>query len=97
MAGHCTLGLPLAQTAIAVATGVLQIENMAVPFDITRLTPQQRVELAEELWDSLAEEDIELTPEQVAELELRRERLERDGPAGRPWRDVLGELEQRGG
>lgn len=70
---------------------------MVPPFDISRLTPRERIELAEELWDSLAEEDIELTPEQAAELERRRERLERDGPRGRPWRDVLGESKQRGG
>ena len=37
---------------------------MVAPFDITRLTPRERIELAERPWDSLAEEDIELTPEQ---------------------------------
>lgn len=66
-------------------------------FDFSHLSPPERLRLVEELWDSLAEEDIELTPEQTAELEARRERLERDGPAGRPWRDVLGEPEQQGG
>ena len=68
---------------------------MALPFDITRLTPQERVELAEELWDSLAEEDIDLTPEQVEELNRRRDQLDHDGSKGRPWRDVLDEFEQR--
>jgi putative addiction module component (TIGR02574 family) len=52
--------------------------------------------LVEELWDSLTDEDIEPTPEQRAELERRRERLERDGPAGRPWREVLDALDRRG-
>jgi len=69
---------------------------MAAPFDITRLSPRERIELAEELWDSLAEEDIELTPEQAAELERRRDRLAREGPKGRPWRDVLEDIEKRG-
>ncbi len=69
---------------------------MAAPFDISRLTPTERIELAAELWDSLTEDDIELTAEQATELERRRERLQRDGPKGRPWRDVLDELDQRG-
>jgi putative addiction module component (TIGR02574 family) len=69
---------------------------MAKRFDVKRLSPEERIELAEELWDSLAEEDIVLTPEQLEELERRRARLERDGPQGRPWRDVLGEIEKRG-
>ena len=69
---------------------------MAKRFDVKRLSPEERIELAEELWDSLTEEDIVLTPEQLEELERRRARLERDGPRGRPWRDVLGEIEKRG-
>jgi len=69
---------------------------MATPFDITRLTPRERIELAERLWDSLAEEEIELTPEQAAELERRRDRLARERPKGRPWRDVLDEFDKRG-
>lgn len=69
---------------------------MVPPIDIKRLSPRERIELAEQLWDSLAEEDIELTPEQAAELERRRDRLARDGPKGRPWRDVLNEFDKRG-
>lgn len=67
---------------------------MAHPIDINSLTPRERIELAEDLWDSLSEEDIELTAEQVAELERRRERLEQEGSRGRPWREVLDELDQ---
>ena len=69
---------------------------MAKRFDVKRLSPEERIELAEELWDSLTEEEIALTPEQLQELERRRDRLERDGPRGRPWRDVLNEIEKRG-
>lgn len=74
-----------------------EIVFMVAPFDIKRLTPRERIELAEELWDSLAEEDIELTPEQAAELERRRDRLAREGTSGRPWREVLDEPDKRGG
>ena len=69
---------------------------MAKRFDVKRLSPEERIELAEELWDSLTEEEIALTPEQLEELERRRDRLEREGPRGRPWRDVLSEIEKRG-
>lgn len=57
---------------------------MVPPFDIKRRSPRERIELAEQFWDSLAEEDIELTPEQAAELQRRRDRLPREGPKGRP-------------
>lgn len=69
---------------------------MAHPIDIRSLTPRERIELAEDLWDSLTEEDIELTAEQVAELERRRERLEREGSRGRPWREVLDGFDEPG-
>jgi len=69
---------------------------MAKRLDVKRLSPEERLELIEELWDSLSEEDIRLTSEQLEELERRRARLEREGPRGRPWRDVLGDGEKRG-
>lgn len=69
---------------------------MAKRLDVKRLSPEERLELIEELWDSLSEEDVRLTPEQLEELERRRARLEREGPRGRPWRDVLGDIEKRG-
>jgi putative addiction module component (TIGR02574 family) len=70
---------------------------MVPPFDIKRLTPRERIELAEQLWDSLTEKEVELTAEQSAELERRRDRLAREGLKGRPWRDVLDEFDKRGG
>jgi putative addiction module component (TIGR02574 family) len=69
---------------------------MAKPLDVKRLSPQERLELIEELWDSLSEEDVKLTPEQLQELERRRARLDQEGPRGRPWRDALGDIEKRG-
>ena len=69
---------------------------MELPINIDQLTARERIELAERLWDSLAEEDIELTSEQIQELERRRDALERDGPLGRPWREVLNRSGKRG-
>lgn len=70
---------------------------MAKRLDVRRLSPEERLELIEELWDSLSEEDVRLTPEQLQELERRRAQLAREGPRGRPWRDALGDIEKRGG
>ena len=65
--------------------------------DISRLTPAERLQLVEELWDSLAPADIPLTPAQAEEVD-RREALHRADPSrGRPWREVLDEIERRRG
>lgn len=65
--------------------------------DISRLSPSERLELVEELWDSLTPADIPLTPSQVKEID-RREALHRADPErGRPWRDVFDEIERRRG
>ena len=64
--------------------------------DISNLSPAERLQLVEELWDSLAPSDIPLTPAQAEELD-RREALHRANPGrGRPWREVLDEIERRG-
>jgi len=62
--------------------------------DISHLSPAERLQLVEELWDSLSSEDIPLTPAQAEELD-RREALHRANPKrGRPWREVLDEIER---
>jgi putative addiction module component (TIGR02574 family) len=66
----------------------------ATRIDISRLTPSERLQLVEELWDSLSPGDIPLTPAQAEELD-RREALHRANPKrGRPWREVLDEIER---
>ena len=70
---------------------------MASPLiDFTHLTPDQRIELAEQLWDSL---DPDLVGPSVADAELlrvRRAELETDGDPGEPWRQTIQELRTRG-
>jgi putative addiction module component (TIGR02574 family) len=64
--------------------------------DFTHLTPDQRIELAEQLWDSL---DTDLLGPSVADAELlraRRAELEKDGDPGEPWRQTIQELKTRG-
>ncbi len=66
--------------------------------DIASLTPEERLDLLEELWDSLAAtpEAIPLTGTQRAELDRRLDDLEREGPVGIPWDEVLGRIRGQG-
>lgn len=60
--------------------------------DLERLTPDQKLALIDELWESLEDSDFELTSEQRAELDQRLARLERKGPVGTPWESVRVEM-----
>ncbi|MBA3343834.1 MAG: addiction module protein [Gemmatimonadales bacterium] len=42
-------------------------------FGFSHLTPEERIQLAEELWDSLEPSAVLLTPELAAELRRRRD------------------------
>lgn len=65
--------------------------------DIAALTPEERLSLLEQLWDSLAAtpEAIPLTEAQRAELDRRLDDLEREGPVGIPWDEVLSRIRSR--
>lgn len=65
-------------------------------FDFSHLTPDERIELAEQLWDSLPADAVGPDDEQLAELLRRRAELGRDGNPGRPWKEALDELESGG-
>lgn len=71
---------------------------MATPpiYDFSHLTPSERIELAEELWDSLDTAALPVSGRQVSELRRRRALLDQE-PPGRPWQEVLDEIEQRRG
>ncbi|MSP97870.1 MAG: addiction module protein [Betaproteobacteria bacterium] len=57
--------------------------------DIAKLDPKERLQLLEELWDSLSPEAIPMTAAQNEELDRRLDELDRDGPIGIPWNEVL--------
>ena len=66
--------------------------------DIAALTPEERLSLLEQLWDSLVDtpQAIPLTEAQSAELDRRLDDLEREGPVGIPWDEVLSRIRSRG-
>jgi len=67
-------------------------------FDFSHLTPVERVELADELWESLADqpESLPLTEAQAAELDRRLAAYRKNPEAGAPWREALEAIEKTG-
>ena len=65
--------------------------------DISRLSPEERLELLEQLWDSLssAPEAVPLTDAQRAELDRRLDEIDRDRPIGIPWDEVMRRIRSR--
>lgn len=59
--------------------------------DIARLTPEERLRLLDELWESLSAtpEAIPLADAQRNELDRRLDELDREGLGGIPWEEVL--------
>jgi putative addiction module component (TIGR02574 family) len=66
------------------------------PERIRELTPQERIELIELLWESFVEapESLPVTEEQRAELRRRLAEHERDPDAAKPWSEVRDEFER---
>jgi putative addiction module component (TIGR02574 family) len=63
--------------------------------DLEALTPEERLTLLEEIWDSLDPEDVPLTDAQRSELDRRLDDLERDRDLGIPWEEVLRQIRER--
>jgi putative addiction module component (TIGR02574 family) len=71
---------------------------MARPnLNIKELTKDERLDLIEELWDSLAAtpSEIALTDAQRKELDRRLEEMDRDDNLGIPWDEVVSQIRQR--
>ena len=71
---------------------------MAVRIDslgIDRLSVPDRLDLIEQIWDSLPEqvESQDIPDWHLAELAIRRARAAKEPGVGKPWREVLDRLE----
>jgi putative addiction module component (TIGR02574 family) len=60
---------------------------------IEELSSAEKLELINELWDSLEAQDVPLTPEQMDELDRRIAGA--DAEPGIPWEEVAARLERR--
>ena len=63
--------------------------------DISGLSSEERLELLEEIWESLGPEAVPLTEAQRSELDRRLDDIEREGPAGISWDEVLRRIRSR--
>jgi len=63
--------------------------------EITRLSPDERLALIAQLWDSLNDHQVQLTPAQLAELERRLATLDQHHAQSVTWETLKAELEQR--
>jgi putative addiction module component (TIGR02574 family) len=64
--------------------------------DISKLSPEERLDLIEELWDSLSADParIPLTEAQADELDRRLAEMEQDDSLGIPWETVLARIRE---
>ena len=80
-------------------TGVLALAilwgmNDLIP-ELARLSPRQRLDLIEALWESLDDRDVPVTEAQRAELDRRIAGFEQDQEQGISWDQLSAELRQR--
>jgi putative addiction module component (TIGR02574 family) len=63
--------------------------------EISRLSPEERLMLIGELWDSLDPADVPITGTQRAELKRRLDSFEQDRSDGITWEQLRAQLARR--
>jgi putative addiction module component (TIGR02574 family) len=81
--------------AFALVLSYARIMDALTQDELTRLTPQERLTLIAQLWDSLEDSQIPLTGAQRTELDSRLATLDHDQREGTTWATLKAELEQR--
>jgi len=66
-------------------------------YDFNRLSVPERIQLVEDLWDSIAASgaDVPLTAAEIQELDRRLDDLEANPGTGVPWDEVRARIEER--
>ena len=83
---------------IAQAVRVEVMMDQSLVLELLKLSPAERIQLAEDLWDSVAAQPENLPPltdEQRVEIERRLEEHQRNPDAARSWEDVRARLWSR--
>ena len=63
--------------------------NKGLLAELMELTPAERIQLAEDLWDSIAPEEMPpLTAEQIEEIDRRLAEHRKDPSTALPWEEV---------
>lgn len=64
--------------------------EMTLTQEILKLSVAERIQLVEDLWDSIAStpEQLSVTEAQKAELDRRRQRFEQGATTTRTWKEV---------
>ena len=92
------MSLSVAEACLVRATVTTQIRRVAHPhFDFSHLSPEERLQLVEDLWDSLAvgaPESVPIPESHARELDRRMAALREDGESGRPWREALDAIDE---
>ena len=65
--------------------------------ELLKLSLAERLELVQELWDSIAADCDPLTDEQRQDLERRLAEADADPTAGAPWQEVRERIRHRQG
>ena len=67
------------------------------PSEYLSMSVPERLQLVEDIWDSIAEcpEAVELTTQQRAELDRRLEAFRRDPTSGSPWEVVKARIKSK--
>ncbi len=85
---------PEGELTDALALSILYHMSDLTP-ELARLTPRQRLDLIEHLWESLEDKDIPVTDAQRAELDRRIAGFDQDREHSIPWDQLKAELRQR--
>jgi putative addiction module component (TIGR02574 family) len=63
--------------------------DKALLTELMKLTPAERIQLAEDLWDSISPEEMPpLTEEQIEEIDRRMAEHQKDPTTALPWEEV---------